>query len=227
MAKKQTKKKRKRIKSGKQSEVRKEGKISRKKQVESHNKILKNFFIGVGVIIIASLLIFLFINQTRSFEYEGVEFSKVKFCDTRPCLITYNTKLPIIYQGERIQYNFYLRNDPRKLAKSVPFDGEIVFKKDMFINITFNRHCEGYETIAIANLLNLYGISGVNTIADENAGCDFEGKSMFVLIQESNRTSIEQFGPACYNINIKNCEILKGTERFMIDTFAEIHKTLL
>ena len=49
---------------------------------------------------------------------------------------------------------------------------------------------------------------------------------MFVLIQESNRTSIEQFGPACYNINIKNCEILKGTERFMIDTFVEINKIL-
>jgi len=224
MAKKQTKKKR--IKSGKQSEVRKEGKTSRKKQVESHNKILKNFFIGVGIIIIVSFLIFLFINQAKNFEYEGVEFSIVKFCDTRPCLITYNTKIPVIYQGEKILYNFYLRNDPRKLATSVPFDGEIVFKKDMFINITFNRECEGYETIAIVNFVNLYEISGINVIADENAECDLEGKSMFVLIQESNRTSIEKFGPACYNINIKNCEILKGTERFMIDTFVEIDKIL-
>jgi len=224
MAKKQTKKKR--IKSGKQSKVKKECKTSRKKQIESQNKILKNFFIGVGVIIITILLIFLFINQINSFEYEGVEFSIVKFCDTRPCLITYNTKIPVIYQREIISYNFYLRNDPRKLAKSVPFDGEIVFKKDMFINITFNRGCEGYETIAIVNFLNLYEISGINVIADENAECDFEGNSMFVLIQESNRTSIEQFGPACYNINIKNCEILEGTERFLIDTFVEINKIL-
>jgi len=224
MAKKQTKKKR--IKSGKQSKVKKEGKISRKKQIESQNKILKNFFIGVGVIIITILLIFLFINQINSFEYEGVEFSIVKFCDTRPCLITYNTKIPVIYQREIIPYNFYLRNDPRKLAKSVPFDGEIVFKNDMFINITFNRGCEGHETIAIVNFLNLYEISGINVIADENAECDSEGNSMFVLIQESNRTSIEQFGPACYNINIKNCEILEGTERFLIDTFVEINKIL-
>ena len=220
MAKKQTKKKK--TKKGK-----KEGKTSRKKQIESQNKILKNFFIGVGIIIITILLIFLFINQINSFEYEGVEFSIVKFCDTRPCLITYNTELPVIYQREIISYNFYLRNDPRELAKSVPFDGEVVFKNDMFINITFNRGCEGHETIAIVNFLNLYEISGINVIADENAECDSEGNSMFVLIQESNRTSIEQFGPACYNINIKNCEILEGTERFMIDTFAEIHRTLL
>ena len=225
MVKKQTKKKR--IKSVKQSKVRKEGTTSRKKQIESQNKILKNFFVGVGIIIITILLIFLFINQTKNFEYEGVEFSIVKFCDTRPCLITYNTKIPVIYQGEEILYNFYLRNDPRKLVTSVPFDGEVVFKNDMFINITFNRGCEGHETIAIVNFLNLYEISGINVIADENAECDSEGNSMFVLIQESNRTSIEQFGPACYNINIKNCEILKGTERFMIDTFAEIHRTLL
>ena len=205
----------------------KEGKTSRKKQIESQNKILKNFFIGVGVIIITILLIFLFINQTKNFEYEGVEFSIVKFCDTRPCLITYNTKIPVIYQGEEILYNFYLRNDPRKLVTSVPFDGEVVFKNDMFINITFNRGCEGHETIAIVNFLNLYEISGINvTAADENAECDSEGNSMFILIQESNRTSIEQFGPACYNINIKNCEILEGTERFLIDTFVEINKIL-
>jgi hypothetical protein len=215
------KKAKKKTKKGK-----KEGKTSRKKQIESQNKILKNFFIGVGVIIITILLIFLFINQTKNFEYEGVEFSIVKFCDTRPCLITYNTKIPVIYQGEEILYNFYLRNDPRKLATSVPFDGEVVFKNDMFINITFNRGCEGHETIAIVNFLNLYEISGINVIADENAECDSEGNSMFVLIQESNRTSIEQFGPACYNINIKNCEILEGTERFLIDTFVEIDKLI-
>jgi len=201
--------------------------MSGKKQIESQNRILKNFFIGVGIIIIAGFLIFLFINQAKSFEYKGVEFSVVKFCDTKPCLITYNTKLPFIYQGKEIKYNFYLRNDPRKLAKSVPFDGEIVFKEDMFINITFNRYCEGHEQLAIVNLVNLYGISGINVIPDENAECDPEGKSMFVLIQESNKTSIEQVGPACYNINIRECEILEGTERFMIDTFAEIHRTLL
>lgn len=203
----------------------KKGKTSKKKQMESQNKILKNFFIVVGVIIIMILLIFLFINQTKNFEYEGVEFSIVKFCDERPCLITYNTEIPIIYQGKEILYDFYLRNDPRELAKSVPFDGEAVFKNNMFINITFNRHCEGYETIAIVNFLNLYGVSGINvTAADENTECDSEGNSMFVLIQESNETSIEQFGPACYNINIKNCEILEGTERFLIDAFVEINK---
>ena len=49
---------------------------------------------------------------------------------------------------------------------------------------------------------------------------------MFVKLQEANKTSIEQVGPACYNININNCEILEGTERFMIETFVEINKKL-
>ena len=213
----------------KKERVKKKGKgekTSRKKQAESQNKILKNFFIWIGVIIITILLVFLLINQGKNFEYEGVEFSIVKFCDTRPCLTTYNTKIPVTHQGIVRPYNFYLRNDPRKLAKSVPFDGEVVFKNNMFINITFNRYCEGHETIAVANFLNLYGILGINVIADENAGCNLEGNSMFVLIQESNRTSIEQVGPACYNINIKNCEILEGTERFLIDTFVELNKLI-
>ena len=222
MAKKQIKKK------GTKEKLRKEKEkqIRKKEQITSENKILKNFFIWIGIIIITILLVFLLINQGKNFEYEGVEFSIVKFCDARPCLTTYNTKIPVTSQGIVRPYNFYLRNDPRKLAKSVPFDGEVVFKNNMFINITFNRYCEGHETIAVANFLNLYGILGINVIADENAECDFEGESMFVLIQESNRTSIEQFGPACYNINIKNCEILEGTERFLVDTFVEINKLI-
>ena len=43
---------------------------------------------------------------------------------------------------------------------------------------------------------------------------------------EINETSIEKFGPRCYNVNINNCEILRATERLMLESFIEINKLL-
>jgi len=39
-------------------------------------------------------------------------------------------------------------------------------------------------------------------------------------------TKIEQFGTACYDIYIKNCEILEGTERFMFETLVKVNEAL-
>ena len=214
-------KKKKRITSEKQSEVRKKEKTSRKKQIESQNKILKNFFIGIGVIIITSLLIYLFIYQTKNFEYEGVKFKKIREGD----LILYKTSLPVRYQGEKVPYNFYLRNDPRKL-KEISFDGELNLKENLVMNSTESFNCDGYGIIAIVNLMNLYRISGIEVIKDENATCDPEGRFSFIQLQAGNETNIEKFGPSCYNININNCEILKAIERLMMESFIEINKLI-
>lgn len=199
---------------------------TKKESTKSQNKILKNFLIGMGGIIVLIFLIVLLINSLNSFEYQGVKFKVVKFCDAKPCLITYNTEIPVIYQGKNTTYNFYLRNDPRKLTENVQFDGRLVFRDLMVLNSTSDFNCNGDGIIAVANLLNLYKIARISVIKDENATCDTAGRYMFVNLQESNETSIEKVGSACYNINIKNCEILKGTERFMVESFVEINKAL-
>ena len=194
---------------------------------KEQNKMLRNTLIILGVVIISFVFFIIVSNALKNFEYRGVKFSVVKFCDAGPpCLITYNTKLPVVYQGKSTDYNFFLRNDPRELEKEVPFDGEVVLRNKMDVNITFNTACNGLETIAVENFLKLHRIAGINISNDNNKGCDLTGGKMYLSIQESNQTSIEQFGPACYRINVKECEILKGTERFMIETFVEIDKTL-
>ena len=197
---------------------------SKKEILINQNRILKNFLIVmVGIIVL--ILIFVFaVKSINSFEYRGVEFKIVKFCDAGPCLVTYNTKLPVIYQGKNTTYNFYLRNDPRKLAEKVPFDGSLLLRKNMFVKITFDNYCKGFESIAVENFLNLHRIADINVSSGENTSCDLTGRNMYVLIQEADRTYIEQTGPVCYNINIKNCEILEGTERFMIETFIKLNK---
>ena len=85
-------------------------------------------------------------------------------------------------------------------------------------------NCDGRGIIAVKNLITLYDVVGIDVLKDETASCPEGEEYMFVRIQNGNETSIEQFAPSCYNININNCEILEGTERFMIETFVELKR---
>lgn len=192
--------------------------VLRKSRAKNQNRILRNFLIGMAVLIILVFLFVYAIKSTKKFTYEGVNFEVVK----NGKLVFYNTKVPVTINGQSAQYNFYLRNDPRKTGTEVPIEGNLVLAKNLVINSSEELNCDGDGIIAIANLLNLYRMSGINVIRDDNASCDYSGRYAFIKIQTANETSIEEFGLKCYNLNINNCEILKGTERLMIESFIEI-----
>ena len=214
-------------------EVKGEG--SREEQIKSQNKILKNILIGIAVFM-AGVFLFIIISSSLSrFEYQGVKFEIVRFCDAGPpCLVTYRTSLPIKTDGKNTfvvkpseknaDYNFYLRNDPRKL--DVNFTGELVSRGNMVLNSQDDFTCDGKGAIAAANLVQLYQVLGTKVINDENATCDLLGRYMFVQVKPGNKTSVKQFGPACYNIDVKDCEILEGTEKLMIETLIKVNKAI-
>lgn len=192
--------------------------VLKKNMAKSQDRILRNFLIGMAALIIFVILFVYAVKSTKKFEYEGVNFEVVK----NGKLVFYNTQVPVLINGQSAQYNFYLRNDPRKTGTEVPIEGNLVLAKNLVINSSEELNCDGDGIIAIANLLNLYKMSGINVIKDDNASCDYSGRYAFIKIQTANETSIEEFGPKCYNLNINNCEILKGTERLMIESFIEI-----
>jgi len=194
-----------------------EKEISEKNRKSSENKTLKNVFIVISAFGLVFILVVLFINSIRHFEYNGMTGDVVKEGN----LIFYQTSIPVFFKGEEVPYNFYLRNDPRKLDE-IPFDGEIVFLKQVVLNSSAELNCDGDGIIAIKNLATLYEVLGAKVIKDENASCDPMGRYIFLDIKPSNKTSVEQFGPACYNLNVNNCEILKSTERFMVETFVKL-----
>ncbi|GIU68576.1 MAG: hypothetical protein KatS3mg001_426 [Candidatus Pacearchaeota archaeon] len=198
------------------------------KKISYEEKILRVVLLSALIILILVFVIAYIINLPRSFEYRGVKFKVVNFCDQGPCLKTYNTQLPVTYrengQLKKANYNFYLRNDPRTLEKKVVFEGNLSLKKNLFMDITFDKSCKGYESVAVANFATLYRIMDVNINATSDFGCDLLGNSMYISLQESNSTNIKQIGPACYEINIKDCEILEGMERFMVETFVKLNE---
>lgn len=193
----------------------------KKKKVDAYNIILRNFFILIGIIIVIVLGFNIASNAIKEFEYQGVSFEIVKEGN----IIFYQTSLPVTYQDEIADYNFYLRNDPRKLEE-VDFDGEMIFLRMVVLNSTEDFGCEGDGIIAIANLVNLYKILGSDVIKNENATCDNQGLYTFLQISEGNETKVEQINDACYSLEVNNCEILESTERFMLEMFVEVQDIL-
>jgi hypothetical protein len=200
-----------------------EEKTASKEQIKKENKMFRNIMIILGGFVLLFATYFFIMNSFNHFQYNGVNFDVDKTDMIGKTL--YKTSLPVSYNGTRADYNFYLRGDPR-ITKNIPFDGNITFGEEMVLNATESFNCNGNGIIAVANVMKLYNLIGTKVIKDENATCDPEGRYMFVRMQEGNKTSIEQFGPSCYNINIKDCEILPGTERFMLETFVKINQEL-
>lgn len=208
-----------------------EEKIPKKETFERENKTIRNLLLVILAFVAVIFFIVFAINDFSlrttgkaigigtNFEYKGVKFDMVK----EGRLIFYHTSFPVMYNGTPNIYNIYLRNDPRDLEDKVPAKGTLVSLDDTVINITQEFDCDGDQMIAIANLVNLYNAIGKTLIKDETASCDPLGRYMYLTIQPGNLTSIEMVGPNCYNINIKDCEILEGTERFIVGMLVKIN----
>lgn len=192
-------------------------------QIKKEKKTFRNVMIVMGVCVLFFLATYFIINWSKQFNYNGVNFVVDKTAMAGKTL--YKTSIPVLYQGNIADYNIYLRRDPRTTGL-ISFDGTLNINSNMVINITQDFNCNGDGIIGVANFLKLYNLIGTTVIKDENATCDDNGDYMFVKIKEGNETKIEQFGTSCYNIYIKDCEILEGTERFMLETFIETNKAL-
>jgi len=190
-----------------------------KSQIKRQKKQVRVILGVLGGIILLCLIIFLIYYQSTHFNYEGLKFKMVREGE----LTFYQVPMITQYQGSKLTYYFYFRTNPNKL-KEVPFDGEIELKNNLILNVTTeNLFCDGDWQLSIGNLMNL-NIFNIEVGSDENATCDSLGRYAFVRIQEGNESRIEQYGPACYNLYIADCEVLAVTEKFMVETFVKVNE---
>ncbi len=205
----------------KKEEAVKEGE-SKKTLAKKQNKTLGNILVFIGVFLLVFAIAFVIVGVKNKPSYNGVTFNVIKEGE----LTFYQTAFNVAYKGKPATYNIYLRNNPKELAKEVPFNGELNLKNILVLNTTTeNLFCDGDWNLAIGNLQNL-GIFNIKIMRDENASCSSGGEYMFVQIEEGNETKIEQYGPSCYKLIVSDCEILPVTERFMIETFAKVDSML-
>jgi hypothetical protein len=195
---------------------------NKKTLAKKQNKTLGNILVFIGILFLVLIISFIVTRASNNPSYKGVTFNVIKEGE----LTFYQTAFKVLYKGENATYNIYLRNNPKELAKEVPFNGKLNLKNNLVLNTTTeNLFCDGDWNLAIGNLQNLK-IFNINIMRDENASCSSGGEYMFVQIEEGNETRIEQYGPSCYKLIVSDCEILPVTERFMIETFAKVDSML-
>ncbi len=191
-----------------------------KKEIQEQNKILKNFFIFIGALLFVVIIIALSFNIARHFEYNNMEFEIVK----EGQITFYHTTIPLYSNNQKIvDYNIYIRNDPRNLEKEIPFNGNFIYRKNLVINSSGNFNCNGDGVISTVNMINLLNRLGIKVVKDANATCDEQNRYIYLNLRSTNTSSIEQVnGKTCYNMNINNCEILKTSERFMLEVLKGV-----
>jgi hypothetical protein len=192
-----------------------------KKVLGKENKILKIFLVILGVIIIGLIIGFWYGKELKQIEYQGVSFN---ILTDKGGLTFYHTYLPSILQGKRVNYNIYLREDPRKIGEKIPFHGSLIVPKIIVLNSTDSFNCEGDGIIAISNLAQVLGFFGVQTTQNSNATCEnTAGKYGFINILQGEETKVTQTGELCYEFEVKDCEILKATERYLLEALIQLN----
>lgn len=186
-----------------------------KKQLKSENEVLKIILITMGAIFVIFLVSYFLSNSLKTFEYQGMEFSKI----TKANIMFYHTAFPVYYGGKPATYNVYLRNDPRKL-ENIPFEGSAVLREMIAFNFTQDFVCEGDGGIAMQNFNQIVNVFGAKTLTDSEAICDSQARYVSIQVKEGEKNQIIQTGPACYDFIVEDCEILKVTERFLTETLS-------
>lgn len=211
------------IKKGKEKLVKKEKTETHeekpsKKQIGEENKILKKLFIGLGVLILVILGSYLVIYNANNFEYKGIKFDIMQVGE----VVIYHTSFPAVLDNRQVNYNVYLKRDPRELEKTIPFQGNIYFPEIFVLDTDDSLDCEGDGNLAIMNLQQVLNVFGTEFITDENATCDPQGRYGHMKIQTGNLSAVSQFlGPACYILQVNDCEILEVTERYLVESLVK------
>jgi len=191
------------------------------KKNNKQNKQLGIVMIILGIFFLIILLMFLFFGEKSKFEYRGVKFEKIK----QGNLTLYKTEIPLVNKsGEISKFNIFMTNNPLKL--NVPFDGNMTYspKKLFVLNSEERFQCDGDGAVSVGNLQLLYSVLGTEVVKDPNVTCDSKGRYLYAVLKSGNKTKIVQTGNFCYEIIINNCEILKATERFMLETLVKLNE---
>jgi hypothetical protein len=198
------------------------------REIESQKKTLRNILVTIAIFVLLVVAGIYYINSARHFEYKGISGNVVKEGD----LIFYEVPIPMVIKAQKVTYMIYIRNNPEELDK-IPFVGEIpdfdtlsTFSDGAYrivLNFSDEFNCDGDETIAVGNMLNLKALN-MKIVSDENASCDKFGRYIYLNVKKGDVSRVKQMGEACYELEVRECEILEVTERFMIEAIAKYYE---
>lgn len=191
------------------------GKTTQKSEREN----VKTLLLIIGFMVAGFLIVIFLFNSPNQFNHKGVEYQRINVGN----LIFYRTSFPVINElGEYIEYRINIRNDPRKIVKDVPFEGELNVRENVVISFKDNFDCEGMGMVAIGNFERM-SVFGLNIHINHESDCVSSNQYTFLTFKSGSKTKVEQIDNSCYEFTVKDCEIVKAMERFMVESFIKIH----
>lgn len=223
------------IKKSKQKEVN----VSEKKEKKSTSKDKQNkqlvwaiiLMVSVlAIIILVPLIKYQFINK---FVYSNLDFQKTQDSAGN---IFYSTRIPVGDMYGKVIGSFFInfRNDPRKL-KDIEYKKTTtvpIFSRDKTVYIStgnMSRNCADgtAATLTLSGFLrqfaqmNVSGAIGDKKIAEENnlpfVTCLNSRNNTVINLVEGDETRIVQTSPDCYTLEFKDCEVMKVSEKFVLE----------
>ncbi len=177
----------------------------------------------MAILILVILFTYLAVKESKKFNYLGVEFYKN---DGRCPSKFYLGEFPL---GDDQYLRFCFRQDPRNLEVVIKNPIFLTDKVALAMDSSYSEKCE--DSIVSATTLSVFlsqlGASayGATTSLNESkilnrtyVNCSTTLNSI-VVFRESQENSIEK-NENCYFVNIKGCNILNATEKFMMGMWA-------
>ena len=204
-----------------------------KKQLKSQNKILKNILIILAVIVVLILAGYFYVQSQKYFDYKGIEFKTTKIGEGKNIILFYETTTFLEpNDGTEVPFGFRMRTKPSVL-KRVNFENLEDFDLLKVNGYSYEEgtfNCQGYGVIAMENLKRVFNKTGMTFVHDPAETCDPQGRYNYFNIKYGDKTEIKQVGVSCYDVIIKGnddeCEILKATEKLMVEIFVKYRDIL-
>tara|TARA_Y100000310_G_scaffold86397_1_gene83242 strand:+ start:3254 stop:3943 length:690 start_codon:yes stop_codon:yes gene_type:complete len=201
-----------------------------KKDIQNR-QVIWALVLMAGVILIIFLVPYLMKNVINKFEYIGLDFYKAEIEGIK----FYSTEIPLInIQGFPIgEYSIYFRNNPFEL-EDIEVDiiqKKIKFEKTLpvYISIEYDAPICDDNIIAVVGLTNFLDKFGtlevrgaMNDVLYSNnneldyVNCDSHPENTVLLMKNGNETKISKTGDNCYELQYKDCEINRITEKFIL-----------
>lgn len=211
-------------------------KKSKKKKAGKERRLEREI---VGVLLFLGFLVGVFLiansyfKSLHNFEYSGLAFREERVGEIPVFHHSYYFKNPD--DGRLINYNMFLRIDPRENNVSIEGD-RLIFeqgRKVVFLSVDSEdlRQCR-YSQLAVANLAGFLADNqipiksgtpdfwAVATNKQQWVTCENKPGNKVIEVRKGNETKIVINGN-CYKVYVNNCEILPALEKLQVQSIVE------
>ena len=206
--------------------------VIKKHKIKGERKIereLLGILVFLAVLVVVFLIASAYFRSLNYFEYNGLTFSKKKVGTIPLFHHSYYFKTQA---GKLIQYNLYLRNDPRYNNVTLIGGPSHLLNAESVAYLSINsdglQSCR-YGSLAVASISSFMSDNQMKVIAgnldfwsagsnrDKWVTCENQPGNRVVELLKGNETKVI-IDKNCYKIEVADCQILEAVEKLEVQS---------